>query len=1330
MSESLGQLGVLNGGLGSEDHLIIAVIISSYLGRGAQPPDNRSVVVGGDRGQEPAVVVPQGNVQPDDFINQMDEFLFRVDVESHPFPEDVFNPRFGFLVGELFDENWNSIFTPTQFFDQGGNPFCGVSAIFYAWYGEHPDYEVCVHLRDDVFAGSDIGSTFALARVLAWVSDQSALLAIYHKVHGEWILTPVGLGGRQYVMDDPVVIIRYTSNSDLGDDAVDSVHGHWDCVYTSLPKPLFFTEDTEDGYVYTGGGVYIATGVNLTNQQVSYVPLDIGFSANGQTLPQTPAGFFAFSGAGRKKKKAKKQDHPDTPESELAAQINRALSQLEDFHGNSGFRNKNVDHQKKVNGGRNDPDDMRERPVGRMHPAAKRQADREAKQLDRESKYVLIVFSSLIPHGWDGEELYYAVETSEDNPLPEAFSKWDVDQDRYAVGFNTGVVRPCREESADVKQVVFSKPGYCKVDLEDGDKIVKARGCYAELDFDEAFVYDGKLYETCSFVYFIPFMEFLKSKVSTAVCTETHRNMALAAVNRHYPNFNHDSVVADTISAFMYYNAFRLFRQQTGYGKFVVEHRDRLVDSEMVKFGELEIQGDVAYYPSIDCPVADNYPFRDDCALVFTSNRNGHNAVDGVYTAALEELQGANWTYPKFVTSVPDANGGRYYRSTFLGFWPANAAPFLTYSVNALNACKALKRMCGARENRDFDKVLTRLQYSAFGHVFYSEKTGWRPDVNRDVFDPSPTWRQRFLDIARLRIIHRDGSPKLFEGFVAGNKKICEHVNESVARYYWGSPEQRKYKPSYYSNPVHLTRESFWSGAKRVIDCDGDANLLWFDEHCKLQLIFDQMEVGFGELLSDFNKTTLQSYADSHPNWIYKRNFENFKTFLSYQECREDLSMIDHIKKALRIMFVQREIVHTPDNNMTRFVEARVKKEFAKQGKVPRLYVTYDAGCMYANELPEWAKVCLNGMRKFESNGVTVYVNIFAKPTSVGLRDALNHLIDCMCRKDEVYILIYSDDSCWSGNLNGVPFAFNVDISSCDSGNKGGVFGLIFMLLSQFSPELALGLCSQCANVIKLTNPENPDELCEIYMHSLFEGSGTVLTTILNHVAMYMIAQAALVLFGSKRTLISSWEEVSFLVEKAGMAFGHVLSVEPARDSLGFCPEKIQFLKRSPLRLTTGEYVPVLNYGTIFRGFGSIEGDLTADMVGMSVVEFAQLSKEKRAEVFLSGVVAGLKNEPNSIVLSALRRRFDKLPGSIAGVWENLDSSKFSSQTAKLFNEEEWFPSLGGDVETSSLCRRYNLTTSELAAFAGKISNARIGYLYPDVCVGAFASVDYGCKLD
>lgn len=1355
----------------------------------------------------------------DDILDAIDSFTYNTSVEENLWPNRPPNVRTLFTFGELFGQNLVQFFQPRWFYDQGGTPFCGLAAIHYAIHAHVPQYEDLVTFERSLPVGVHVGSVEAMSLYISQISNQGVTLCIFHNNSGVWSLTPINTGYSNYDLFTRSVVIRFRSSAELGETALDSVHGHWDVCYTYLPP--FLTDGVGGCYMIRRMHVDDVAWVPISSDMASAldfpglglgrckkhtrnldpeaVPLPIPppktrswlsflgvvgyrlvkywlfielgcFCWNVAVLtPETKpyvdwitnatyhllfrGSLYGFGLSLRDMPSYQEAYGFTVEECSLVFRRSNPLVRLfgkafsSDITGDGpGFRNRKVDHQKPVNGGRADENDQRERPAGqprKKHPAQVRAERREEAAQEEKSPPELIVFHDpRIPFGWDGKQVY------------------DVVGD-IAVGQIDGSTVRAVPLGVKVEFVYQSAIGYAIISKDcENPKTVYGINAFVCLESPAIFEFDGVIYPTESYHIFVPFLEYLRKKVSTPILKESHRNVAMAAANRLYPCFEQPDVLVSTYSFYHLECVYKLYRLTTGTGHLLKQVRDRQIDCEMLQYGELEHDGDVVVHESIDCPLENTYQFRQDCVIRMSEGVNldyiDHGCVDPANPIS----------YPLFEVSEDEANSHRYYRSIYTGFYPEGVSPFVMYSVNAKNACLALKRMCASRENHKVEHVLSTLQYTAFCQVFCAAGLNWAGNALDHRFDGL---REKFLKVARLSISSRseDDSVNLYDRLGLARsvgRDYCYSDMRRMFRVCAGDPklfrEHRAYAATAheqsvanvvvysdllrYDNPSpatwlaaklpHVYEPWTKNGSSKATFCpfrsldhfEGDCNFDFQD--LNFVEVYDQMRDGFADLLASCSRSTLTDYANSHPKWIYRQNFENFTTFLDYAESRQELAAIKHVKKALRTYFVNSQVVHSPDDNMTRIVEAKVKKEFAKQGKVPRLYVTYDAGCMYANELPEYVKICLDGCRTYERGGMKFHINIFAKPTTPGLAQALKDVIGSMSSHEEVYILIYSDDSVWAGNMNGVDFGFNVDISSCDSGNKGGVFGLIFMLLSQFSPELAVGLVSQCANRIKLTNPEEKDHYLEIYMHSLFEGSGTVLTTILNHVAMFMIAQAAVVIFSNFRSSVGSWERISDLVVMSGRVFGHVLTVEPAKCEHGFIPEKIQFLKRSPIQTVDGFYIPCLNYGTIFRSFGSVEGDLTADMVGMSVSEFAPLSVEDRANVFLSGVVAGLKNEPNSIVLSALRRRFDRLPGSFAaGGWESLDQNKFSLISSDDLGSDSDLLA-GSDLSSASLCRRYDIDESTLNALAGKISSCRIRHLYPDSAVGAFSHVDYGCS--
>jgi hypothetical protein len=461
-------------------------------------------------------------------------------------------------------------------------------------------------------------------------------------------------------------------------------------------------------------------------------------------------------------------------------------------------------------------------------------------------------------------------------------------------------------------------------------------------------------------------------------------------------------------------------------------------------------------------------------------------------------------------------------------------------------------------------------------------------------------------------------------------------------------------------------------------------------------------------------------------HWAYYTSYVNFLEWADEYTGRLYASNIRHVRKKLRQQYVNGVLLHTSEDIMVTRLKACVKKEWAKRGKVPRLFVSYDAGCMYANELPEFVKVCMSKPFYFPrgtlSKTLEVTIHIMAKPKEDSMSKMFQEMIDATCTLNSMTVVIYSDDSVYSGNIDGKPFGFNVDISSCDSSNCSLTFAATGTLIANFNEDHAIGLIKQCMLPVTLLNPSDIREKIMIEFHSAFEGSGTVLTTILNHVASYLIAASCAV-------QMDLWDEPDDAIQHGASLVGHVVTVENWCDGTPVY-EKIQFLKHSPLRRADGAgWVPCLNYGCIFRSLGSVDGDLNAVHLGMSQSDFAVLPWADRFKQFVGSVVRGMVHEPASRVLSALRERFGN-----AGVTVN----KFSYEE-ELMSAEQYSAAgvdlecltFGADcgnihVDESSLCRRYDITSADLDDLIAGIQSIRVGGDCVTEAVTRFFAVDYG----
>lgn len=1019
--------------------------------------------------------------------------------------------------------------------------------------------------------------------------------------------------------------------------------------------------------------------------------------------------------------------------------------------------------QKKVSGGRNDGDNATRR-VKEKEKVNKTTPPKKEEPTPKEQRpFKRIICLEDEKFGWDGKDIY--------NKLYGG----------CCVNKRTGKVHETGRSNNLYNKVKQAGLGYLdqftdEQSTDDSSERSVLQTPWIHETVTNRFIHESMQFDECQYHVFIPAMEILKKKFSSTQITESLVNGMVACLNREF-NLVDDSLLLETINCYVHLSHRKNYLlSKTNISKTKVKVVDRMDEKYLSVLNLERTNDDILKFQSVDCKVADVYKGRTDCLITRIFNKEkthwtGNN--DEQYNEDDPD------SYPKFLNYDDEAKSDGYYRSQFLSFDSPNTKPFVTYSVNATNACKALKRMAGARESQDYDHYLSTLQYASFmevvnreydGEQFYIDnqqffingridvkcKKGqldkllvgpkiWSLKTTPDI--PAEIRRSSYLSPYEFRPASRYDKPVFRDpGLVQRSLQVLEdadivvekvlYENDFQSGDYFGwigktvffdstvDPKKTTELPCTLRNWMsHKVITVDDQDVETIVDRFGDLPIFRGNSY-ELNMVHDRMAFGFKELEGCHNIDKINTYVESHPNWIYMEGWLNYLTHLDCESDRTWHAAITHVKKKLRKIFVAEQLVHTPTDVMVKAVNAKVKKEFAKFGKVPRLFVTYDAGCMYANELPEYSKICLDGTYVGVCNGVTTEVCIFAKPGSERLRTELNKSVNAMGRRNYLNILIYSDDSVWTGNVNGIDFAFNVDISSCDSGNKAGVFGLVYILLSKFRADLALGLVTQCAQPISLTNPECKDERMEIQMATYFEGSGTVLTTILNHVAMYMVGQVATVLFGQRQSLLRSWTDVKTLIMECGVLFGHVLSVEECIDGSSFCPEKIQFLKRSPILTEDGHYVPCMNYGTIFRSFGSVEGDLVAEMVGLEAKEFSAMGWDDRWELFGSRVVAGLVNEPNSVILQALRERYPLVPKRF-NAWSEV---KIGHDRIQMGGFEMAGFGEGGKVtlDEMSLTRRYGCSVYEMEMLASQIRASKFGDVFPSTAIGSFFKTDYG----
>jgi hypothetical protein len=444
-------------------------------------------------------------------------------------------------------------------------------------------------------------------------------------------------------------------------------------------------------------------------------------------------------------------------------------------------------------------------------------------------------------------------------------------------------------------------------------------------------------------------------------------------------------------------------------------------------------------------------------------------------------------------------------------------------------------------------------------------------------------------------------------------------------------------------------------------------------------------------------------------NWAYYSIYKNMLTCLAPVIPRTASANIQHVKKKLRQAFIGRTILHNDADLMVRRMDVELKREIAKPGKVPRLFCSYDAGCMYSPELPEFVKVCINGHHFFHINGsisLDVHIYIMSKPKTGDLSKIFELLIDGVGVDNSLFWVIYSDDSCVSGKVAGKSFMYNVDVASNDSSQDVPAFLCCYLAMSQFHQQRGLGLIKQCLTPMSIEGPEGGKLL--VQFKGPFEGSGSTLTTILNHFGSTLICLAA-------AEFIADGElDIQKCIRDGGALVGHEVTIDECID----CDHnQLQFLKHSPA-IIEGKIIPVQNVSCILRSLGRVNDNFVSSQFGVTADLFSSYTNEIIMENFTGGVIKGWCHESNHLILSSLRQRF-------------LGGSK-PPEPWPVHIREHVILGEQGDFSiwdsTEHLCNRYDVTREELNDLCTAIGEVKLGDVISSSVIAKFNAKDYGCR--
>lgn len=269
-------------------------------------------------------------------------------------------------------------------------------------------------------------------------------------------------------------------------------------------------------------------------------------------------------------------------------------------------------------------------------------------------------------------------------------------------------------------------------------------------------------------------------------------------------------------------------------------------------------------------------------------------------------------------------------------------------------------------------------------------------------------------------------------------------------------------------------------------------------------------------------------------------------------------------------------------------------------------------------------------------------------------------------------VLYFSDDVAGSLECADGILRFNMDISSCDSSNGIAIFTLLLKLAPEPYTSLIRAAIDQCRLPIKIGYGS---QSILAKPTTVFEYSGSILTTLLNNMAVLMLVTHILRDYDRKKTVSQNKRAI----EDRLLTASHKVTMEWCEEF-----EDIQFLKTSPCFTVSGEIVAILNLGVILRACGRTNGDYAGR--GCLV---------KRISKHNSAWVLGLKHAGNHALLRVLQQKFPPRSGT-KPIYSNKAAESFTDGNQSILDEV-------------SVARRYRLDRGEYDEMLQLLVGAGIG---------------------
>lgn len=424
----------------------------------------------------------------------------------------------------------------------------------------------------------------------------------------------------------------------------------------------------------------------------------------------------------------------------------------------------------------------------------------------------------------------------------------------------------------------------------------------------------------------------------------------------------------------------------------------------------------------------------------------------------------------------------------------------------------------------------------------------------------------------------------------------------------------------------------------------------------------------------------------------------HFEGYLGMEEEARLHHADPHPKRELRIQayqelletgFIHKRLWMRVKDGMP-WAEGKMKpEEYAKPGKKPRMIVDLGvAASLQGFRLTEFLKQAQSSEPFHYRGGIIEFIK---DPNPETLTRVFGELINPSGR---FYFCYFSDDACYSVRTPNGVFRANIDISSCDASHTEAVFDRLVGLMPHQCEDDMRRLVEQCSVALKIRSVENKKLSVYIKPDRPRLYSGATITTAINNLANIAIAVAITDAEAqSGPTIVAAADEA-----------GYIVTVDECT-----VPERIQFLKHSPILDERGVYRPLINLGVIVR----LSGACKRDLPGKGPLA-------PRARAFQSALLQGLCAGAEFPWLTAMKRKVSgPVPTAVrARVEEDLGLRQgriIASATARF--------------EDSAVLRRYtdNLyALEELYQLADTGFEEQVG----NALIAKILSMDYGLTVN